>query len=493
MYMLVREYKPKAGSSCCESTVFGLCSCGAKFKLNRVKDSYYIDKEYDTTAVCPNCGAPYGRFAQDVYLCRWDGTILDEADIKKKAALTSLSVDGDTVTLHREVPDFESFTSKHFSIATSSKVIFSTDRGLRIEKVEIDSKEVKLNGRNLSKALSYVTVSSLPMRVDCKDFVVEIRALSTILDGTTSVHTIAKNLLKYPVLDSLYHEVASTDRTNTTLHHLNSAFKRAIEDEVLKPNERSIKKAFGLPKQLIDPVFKLYINTREAQELNRKVGPDVTVESVKTALEIFGENTSCYIGELVAFLAERTPAERKRLVTYLTEEVSIYQGIEKPKEAWDLLKDYIRMCVDMNVPYVLCPKSLKLQHDLVSMNYKVVLSEREKAKFKEVVSSPEYKNLGWVSKDKKWAVITPQDSVELVREGKEQSHCVGSYISFVTSGKFKICFLRRTENIMKPVLTLTVNKENVCSMYLGFDNRHASDEEIETLKEWTKAKNLKLG
>ena len=53
--------------------------------------------------------------------------------------------------------------------------------------------------------------------------------------------------------------------------------------------------------------------------------------------------------------------------------------------------------------------------------------------------------------------------------------------------------MRRTENIKKPVLTLTVNKENVCSMYLGFDNRHASDEEIEALKEWTKAKNLKLG
>lgn len=493
MYMLLKEYTPKAGSSCCESAVFGLCSCGTKFKLNRVKDSYNVDKEYDTTAACPNCGAPYGKLAQDVHLRKWDGSIMNEVRIQKKAALTSLSVDGDTVTLCREVPDFETFTSKHLSIAASSKVIFSTDRGLRIEKIEIDGKEVKLNSGNLAKALSYVTVSSLPMRDDCKDFVEEIRALSIMLDGTTSVPTIAKNLLKYPVLDSLYHEVASTDKTNTTLHYLKSAFKRAIEDEVLKPDERSIKKAFGLPKQLIDLVFKLYISTKEAQELNRKVGPDVTVESVKAALEIFGESTSCYIGELVSFLAERTPAERKRLVTYLTEEVSIYQGIEKPKDAWNLLKDYIRMSIDMNVPYMLCPKSLKLQHDLVSMNYKVVLSEREKAKFKEVVSSPEYKNLGWVSKDKKWAVITPQDSVDLVREGKEQSHCVGSYISFVTSGKFKICFLRRTENIKKPVLTLTVNKENVCSMYLGFDNRHASDEEIEALKEWTKAKNLKLG
>ena len=492
MYMLLKEYTP-AGSGCCKSTVFGLCSCGTKFKLNRVKDSYSVDKEYDTTAACPNCGAPYGNFAQDVYLRKWDGSILDEAKIQKRASLTYVSVAGDTVTLYREVPDFKTFTSKHLPIAASSKVVFSTDRGLRIEKVEIDGKEVKLNSGNLAKALSYVTVSSLPMRDDCEDFVVEIRALSIMLDGTTSVSAIAKNLFKYPVLDSLYHEVASTDKTNTTLYHLKSAFTRAIEDEVLKPDERSIKKAFCLPKQLIDLVFKLYISTKEAQELNRKVGPDVTVESVKAALEIFGESTSCYIGELVFFLAERTPAERKRLVTYLTEEVFIYQGIEKPKDAWNLLKDYIRMSIDMNVPYMLCPKSLKLQHDLVSMNYKVVLSEREKAKFKEVVSSPEYKNLGWVSKNKKWAVITPRDSVDLVREGKEQSHCVGSYISFVTSGRFKICFLRRTENIKKPVLTLTVNKENVCSMYLGFDNRHASDEEIEALKEWTKAKNLKLG
>ena len=284
MYMLLKEYTPKAGSSCCESAVFGLCSCGAKFELNRVKDSYNVDAEYDTAAACPSCGAPYGKLAQDVYLRKWDGSIMNEVRIQKKAALTSLSVDGDTVTLCREVPDFETFTSKHLSIAASSKVIFSTDRGLRIEKIEIDGKEVKLNSGNLAKALSYVTVSSLPMRDDCKDFVEEIRALSIMLDGTTSVPTIAKNLLKYPVLDSLYHEVASTDKTNTTLHYLKSAFKRAIEDEVLKPDERSIKKAFGLPKQLIDLVFKLYISTKEAQELNRKVGPDVTVESVKAAL-----------------------------------------------------------------------------------------------------------------------------------------------------------------------------------------------------------------
>ena len=79
-----------------------------------------------------------------------------------------------------------------------------------------------------------------------------------------------------------------------------------------------------------------------------------------------------------------------------------------------------------------------------------------------------------------------------MNEGAALSHCVGSYAEYVIKGSKKICFLRKTEALDKPLLTLTVNRENCCSTYLGFDNRYATKEEIVALKEWTKARGLGL-
>ena len=121
-----------------------------------------------------------------------------------------------------------------------------------------------------------------------------------------------------------------------------------------------------------------------------------------------------------------------------------------------------------------------------------MLSELERVKFAETVSKPEYKKLAWKSQDGKWAVLVPAEANDLVLEGKKQSHCVGSYIGRVVNGRNKICFLRRTEDLDKPVLTLSVNPENICTTYLGFDNRNATMEEYAALEEWAQTVKLKI-
>lgn len=147
---------------------------------------------------------------------------------------------------------------------------------------------------------------------------------------------------------------------------------------------------------------------------------------LKLAAEILKDSPND-VHELALFLAGRNTVERQRLKIYLTEEVCIYQGIEDPKAAWHLLRDYINMSEDMNVPYNLCPKSLKLRHDLAARNHRLVLEEIERKKFKEKAAAENYARLEWTSKDGKWAVLVPKDAGDLVREGSELSHCVGSY------------------------------------------------------------------
>ena len=121
-----------------------------------------------------------------------------------------------------------------------------------------------------------------------------------------------------------------------------------------------------------------------------------------------------------------------------------------------------------------------------------MLEEIERKKFKEKATAENYAGLEWTSKDGKWAVLVPKDAGDLVREGSELSHCVGSYAKYVIDGSMRICFLRKTENLDKPLLTLSVNASDCCTTYLGFDDRDAVAEEVFALREWTKARGLTL-
>ena len=488
MYMALYETRYIEESWTLSASWHGLCSCGRKFPLdnNEIAVSWFRPDSRTSMKPCPYCGAPYGNQALRIDMRNWQygHTNLEVKDIKDKVALFSLSREGDIVTLDREVVAEKEFTTSHFSVASTSRIQFDIGRGLRIEDVEINGKQVKINASNLTKALSRCLTPNLPVEPEFKPFVDEMKVFGKAI-CTQSVAVICKNLLKYPVLDTLYHQ-ADPDR----MAYMQSVIERSIRDDVLAEGERSVKKGLGIPQAMLPYVTGLRLYLKDAQQLIQEFGSDVSLAAAKIASEVLEENSTIY--ELTSFLARRTPAERIRLKTYLTEETDLYQGIESHKAAWELLRDYISMSEEMKVPYQLCPKSLKLQHDLTTRNYKLVLSELERVKFAEVVSKPEYKRLAWKSQDGKWAVLVPAEANDLVLEGKKQSHCVGSYVGRVMDGRNKICFLRRTEDLDKPVLTLSVNPENICTTYLGFDNRNATMEEYAALEEWAQTVKLKI-
>lgn len=294
-----------------------------------------------------------------------------------------------------------------------------------------------------------------------------------------------KNFMNYPVLDSLYEYYQSRQTPYVPFFFLYS-----VKDKLLERGERSLRKALGLPAPLVELVCYDKVSIKIARLVSEKYGRDLAIESISMACDILPSQSR--VGELAEFLAEHTAAERKRLKAYLTEEVCIYQGIEDAGAAWELLRDYINMSKKMGVEFELCPKSLKLRHDLAARNQRLIAQEQERADFAAKVQEPDYARLAWTSKNGKWAVVIPESIADLVNEGAALSHCVGSYAEYVIKGSKKICFLRKTEALDKPLLTLTVNRENCCSTYLGFDNRYATKEEIVALKEWTKARGLGL-
>jgi len=471
---------------------YGLCSCGETFAIQP-----RASKLTKCTIACPHCGAMYGNSWSGFYKWpydKWNDEDQQLGHYTKKAMLRIEHGEDEQVIIYRELPNFDKSNLIKLIVKTRSKIWIGTKNGLKIEKIEIDGKEWVVNKSNIAKALSYSTIEQI--RDAEKDVsgpvqrFLDVAIWTAKALRTTSMSTIICSLFEYPVAESLFD--LNTQQPDKGYEYM-AFLQYGTEIRAIKPYVSSVKKALNLSKDLIPLALDLVLPLNDIQDLQKEYGPDLARIAISDAYEILKKrDQNSYMLSLSKFLATRTPAERQRLKKYLTEEVAIYQGIEDPGKAWNILSDYIRMSEEMEVEYSLCPKSLKLRHDLAARNYKLVLDEIEKRKFREAVARPNYKGLEWVSADQKWAVLIPKEPEDMIQEGIKQSHCVGSYVKFVLSGEYRICFLRKTEDLDKPVLTLTVTKNDVCSMYLGFDNRDATKEEVSILKEWTKAKNLKL-
>lgn len=178
---------------------------------------------------------------------------------------------------------------------------------------------------------------------------------------------------------------------------------------------------------------------------------------------------------------------------YITDEVYTYQAITSPSEAIQLLDDYYRALDGQGIKIdEWFPRSLKLSHDIAVRNAAVVMATKNKEKFKNVANSPEYVKLGWKHGD--YMVITPKEPKDVIREGKRQCHCVGSYVERITNGNTKICFMRKVNDPDTPVLTLEVREtEGVPTLVQcrGNSNRAPAKKEAEWVQRWCDAKHLK--
>ena len=494
MYMIVKKYDRTANVAPDKAlSYYGFCTCGHHFVLPRMEGQDEVCyngnwfKAFDTSLRCPKCGAEFGH---RYFSCGigYNGKFYAEYGNRAKAPMFSMKADGDMVSILREDPEGNwgdiVEAGKAFT-PLQTTVEFDLSRGLRPVRIIANGKELRLTASAMAKAFVGINANDISVDEEPARFREELIWMQKSCGQTSSLGVVMKNLMNYPVLDSLYEYYQSRQTPHVPFFFLHSA-----KDKLLERGERSLRKALGLPAPLVELVCYDKVSVKIAKLLSAKYGKDLATECIAMACNILPSQSR--VGELAEFLAEHTPAERKRLKAYLTEEVCIYQGIENAGAAWELLRDYINMSKKMGVEFELCPKSLKLRHDLAARNQRLIAQEQERADFAAKVQEPDYARLAWTSKDRRWAVVIPETIADLVHEGAALSHCVGSYAEYVINGTKKICFLRKTEALDKPLLTLTVNRENCCSTYLGFDNRYATKEEVGALKEWTKARSLGL-
>ena len=178
-------------------------------------------------------------------------------------------------------------------------------------------------------------------------------------------------------------------------------------------------------------------------------------------------------------LTETYNYDMKTLINFCINYALPFENIE-PEKAIELLNDYYRMASIMGRNVKKYPKYLRSMHDIITANYNAYKKEYDEIAF-EKLKRPE---LIW--ENKTHLIKIPNESKDVLAEGTNQNHCVGSYIPKILNGDTYIVFMRTTENPDKSCVTLEIKNKNLVTA-LGSYNRNPSEEEYEFIQKYCKA------
>lgn len=123
----------------------------------------------------------------------------------------------------------------------------------------------------------------------------------------------------------------------------------------------------------------------------------------------------------------------------------------------DYLSDYWRFISVIDGDHKKFPKNLKAEHDKANLKYLFLTKTQGSKLFVNTVK--EYADK-FKYEDKDWVILPPYTPSDLIAEGQELGHCVGSYVSYVIEGRAIILFLRNKEEVEKSLYTIDIRNKN---------------------------------
>lgn len=98
----------------------------------------------------------------------------------------------------------------------------------------------------------------------------------------------------------------------------------------------------------------------------------------------------------------------------------------------------------------------------------------------------------WLYEDEEFQIVAPNKASDVRIEGQNLGHCVGGYVSRITSGQTNILFLRKKKEPNVSFYTIEVSNEGYIVQVHGKGNRWpaTNPEVIPFLDTWVKEKNL---
>ena len=437
---------------------YWFCTCGTFFK-NTNKNKRKIS--------CPHCGTgcKYTRYKKS------PRNFARQKILKYENYAFQVEEKSFDINMPNEEMDLdelkETLTNQLNNVITVTEIDYDFFRTEEPLKVTINGKPVE------SKIEKLKALENFKIEDDESLFT----AVSYMVGPLASMQKVIQALLNKPKIEVFY----STYGILPVYRWFN------IEDMDL--TKRKPHQILGITKNMLkklmgDGYYGLHLKYEDARKLGKKYAkkPDIADTYFNDVIE-YGIDLGDYLEML-----EKYGYQRKRLLKYLKEDINLYQGIESPLKGLNILIDYVRMCSDMEAPFLKYPTSLKKVHDAAVRNYEIRADEIERKKFAEEVHKPEYLSLTDPSLGD-YCVLAPEKIEDVQKEGQELHHCVASYVNSISNGKTKILFMRHKTAKDKSLLTLEV-RDGELLQCKGSLNRSPSNEERKFVKAYVKKKGL---
>lgn len=155
--------------------------------------------------------------------------------------------------------------------------------------------------------------------------------------------------------------------------------------------------------------------------------------------------------------------------------------------------DYLKMLVQSqecrNFPWRFeNPKDIKEAHDnFIPIFNRFMDFQKSPEGVNEKIAARYEKMEKYFYNNEEFMITYPKSGIEIIDEGRELRHCVGSYVKRVADGHTDIFFIRRTDNPEKPFFTLELQNSCVRQVH-GLANSSASSIEnlVDFIKDWAR-------
>lgn len=179
--------------------------------------------------------------------------------------------------------------------------------------------------------------------------------------------------------------------------------------------------------------------------------------------------------ELMESLVKVKPANE--IIKYINKNSVIQLGSSS-------FRDYVRMMEKIGTPVnedTIFPKDLKKAHDLATDKYNAIKHEKDNGLYVKRLKSLtglEFASDGLM-------IIVPKRLDEILREGRELKHCVGSYVNQVAKGQTTILFVRKVDEPDTPFYTIEYKDTDVHQLR-GLQNSKPTERVKEFVDRWEK-------
>ena len=151
--------------------------------------------------------------------------------------------------------------------------------------------------------------------------------------------------------------------------------------------------------------------------------------------------------------------------------------------------DYLKECKKLNMNLtdknILFPKKLQEAHEKTSAQIKAIADEVKNTKIRE--KAERLASMNW--QDSGLIIRVATTAEEIIREGKNQHHCVGSYVDKVADRNSNIFFIRKAGEIDKAYYTLELSLtagNYRLTQCRGYQNCGMTEDVEEFVNKWIK-------